>query len=112
MHAKQAHVTQHMVPRQGTSTRWIPPPTSIAKLKVGGTVYRTSNRGTISAICRNINGDYLGASALVFQGVTDPTSLEALACREAMALAADLVQNRIVIASDCKQVVVDIEAGT
>jgi hypothetical protein len=54
----------------------------------------------------------MGSSAVVFKGVSDPPTLEALACREALALAKDVDLNRLVIASDCKQVVSDIAAGT
>jgi hypothetical protein len=54
----------------------------------------------------------MGSSAVVFKGVSDPPTLEALACREALALATDVALNRLVIASDCKQVVSDIAAGT
>jgi ribonuclease HI len=50
----------------------------------------------------------LGSSAIIFQGVTDPPSLEALACREALSLATDLSTQRVCVASDCKQVVNDI----
>ena len=42
---------------------------------------------------------------LVFEGLTDPTTLEAIACREGMALALDLGVNHLQIASDCKQVI-------
>ena len=41
--------------------------------------------------------------------MTDPASLEALACREALCLAEDLNIRSFVIASDCKQVVADID---
>jgi hypothetical protein len=55
---------------------------------------------------------YLGASALIFPGITDPTILEALACREALALATDLGLSRFYVATDCKQVVDDIKEGS
>ena len=42
------------------------------------------------------------------KGVNDPTTLEALAVREAMALADDLGLHSILVASDCKIVVDDI----
>ena len=54
----------------------------------------------------------MGSSAMVFPGVCDPATLETLACREALALAADLNIRQITIASDCKQVVGDIADGT
>lgn len=38
----------------------------------------------ISAICRDEHGFYLGSSAMNYHGMTDPNTLEALACREAL----------------------------
>ena len=70
---------------------------------------RARNGGSAVAVCRDEAGYYLGASALVIEGVTDPTSLQALACREALCLAEDLNIRSFVTASDCKQVVADID---
>jgi hypothetical protein len=47
-------------------------------------------KGAIGAMCISIEGVYLGALALVFDGITNPGCLEALARREALDLAADL----------------------
>jgi hypothetical protein len=44
--------------------------------------------------------------------ITDPTALETLACREAIALALYLNINRILVASDCKGVVEDVDVGS
>ena len=44
--------------------------------------------------------------------MTDPNILEALACREAIALARDLTLTHIRVASDCLLVVKDIQTGT
>ena len=63
------------------------------------------------AICRDNNGVFLGSSALVIVEIWDPTTLEAIACREAIALAEDLHIQRMVVASDCKQVIGDITRG-
>jgi hypothetical protein len=57
-------------------------------------------------------GNYLGSSAVIYAGIIDPQVLETLACREALALADDLIQSRILVASDCKPVVNDIVEGT
>jgi hypothetical protein len=45
----------------------------------------------------------LGASAVVFNDITDPATLETLACREAVALAEDLYLDRTFVVSDCKR---------
>ena len=40
---------------------------------------KTENRGAAAAFCRDNDGTYLGASVVVFVGITDPATLEALA---------------------------------
>lgn len=42
---------------------------------------------------RNNEGVFLGSSDMVVEGITDATVLEAWACREAQALALDLMEN-------------------
>ena len=52
---------------------------------------------------------YLGSSAIVFRGISDPTTLEELAARESMVLAEDLNLQSIHVASDCKMAIEDIK---
>ena len=87
------------------------PPTGFAKIHVDAAV-RPGRGGSAAAVCRDSNETCLGSSALVVEGVDDPASLEALACREAMCLAEDLLINNYIVASDCKQVVSDINSGS
>jgi hypothetical protein len=47
----------------------------------------------------------MGASDVVFEGVTNPRCLEAMACREALSLAADLHVGDILVAFDCVDIV-------
>lgn len=49
---------------------------------------------------------------MVIGGVDDPSTLETIACREALALAQDLQLQHMIIASDAKQVVQDINTGS
>ena len=49
---------------------------------------RQENRGAATVVYRNKNGLFLGASAVVFEGLVDPASLEA---HEPLALASDLI---------------------
>ena len=69
---------------------------------------RSRHGGAAAAICRDRDGQYLGSSAVVFQGITDPMMLETYACREALALAEDLATMNICVASDCQEVVYDM----
>ena len=97
------------VPAQPVSG-WTPPPSGHMKISVDAGL---SNTGTAAAavVCRDSTGLYLGSSSLVISGVTDPSVVEAIACREALALAEDLSLQDFVVASDCKTVVDDIQRG-
>jgi hypothetical protein len=72
---------------------------------VDAAVTKSLLKGIAAAIFRDHTGLYLGASALVLPGITDPTVLESIACREALALADHLGISNTYIASDCKQVI-------
>ena len=86
------------------------PPAPFAKIHVDAAL-RTYRGGSVVAICRDINGDFMGSSALVVLGEWEPATLEAIACWGAIALAEDLNTQRFVVASDCKQVIGDITKG-
>ena len=62
-------------------------------------------------MCRDETGTYLGSSSLVIAGLDDPEALEAIDCREGLALAADLQLQNFVISSDSKQVISNINKG-
>ena len=50
---------------QVTEERWIAPPRGFAKVNVDAAVRDQGNMGVIAAVCRNDNGQYLGASSVV-----------------------------------------------
>lgn len=80
----------------------------VAKIRVDGVLSRVAVEGSVSAVCWDSQGHYLGSSAMKIPGVNDPATLETLACREAMALALDLGLTHVIIACDNKGVVRDI----
>lgn len=53
-------------------------------------------------MCRDARGLFMGSTALVVRRISDATMLEAIACREALSLAEDLVLQNFVVASDSK----------
>lgn len=99
-------------PAQPRVHRWIPPGEDVAKINADGAISRQGRVGASAAVCRDKNGTYLGASAVVFDGLVDAPSLEAQACNEALALAQDLLLTHAIIASDCMQVVSDINGAS
>jgi hypothetical protein len=48
---------------------------------------------------------------VVTQGLSDPEVLEALACREGLALASDLLLTKFRVASDCSNVIKSLEGS-
>lgn len=67
--------------------------------------------GASAAVCKDKDGQVPGSSAVVFDGLVDAPSLEAHACNEALALAKDLNISHVILASDCMQVISDINRG-
>ncbi|KAE8783603.1 hypothetical protein D1007_42905 [Hordeum vulgare] len=96
-------------PARTLRPRWIPPVTGETKMNVDGAVEKSSNTGAVGVICRSAQGVFLGASAVVTPGVTDPEVLEAHACREAIALTEDMMISKVRIASDCLRVVNELK---
>lgn len=84
-------------PPRDDRERWLPPQGGALKINVDGAF---SREGTF------------GASAIVVSNISNPCCMEALACREGMALAEDLYLQNIVIVLDCKEVVNDINQGS
>jgi hypothetical protein len=83
----------------------IPPPPSIAKINVDATISKNGGVGSVAAMARDSAGTFLGASALVVEGISNPEVMEAITCREGGALATDLFLQKVKMASDCNNVV-------
>ena len=47
----------------------------------------------------------MGSSAVVYPGLNDPASLEAIACNEGISLTLDLHLSKVVVVSDCLEVI-------
>ena len=62
----------------------------------------------MAVVCRNDLGGFIAASAMVIPHITDPETLEAMACSEALALAEDCGIRSFVVALDCLNVVKNI----
>jgi hypothetical protein len=56
-------------------------------------------------VCRNNQGNFVAASAMVIPNITDPETLKALAYLEALALGEDCRIHELLVASHCLNVV-------
>ena len=82
------------MPAVTRSQTWVAPTVGNAKMNVDAVVSSNGFRA-VGAICRDGSDMFLGASTLCFNHIVDPMTLEALAIREALALADDLYERRI-----------------
>jgi hypothetical protein len=89
--------------------KWIVLPRGYVKINVDVVIRKDGGLGALAAVCRTDDETYLGASTIVVRGISDPAVLEALACREALALASDLQATKIKIASNCIEAVHSLE---
>lgn len=60
---------------------------SIGEDERGSGDFRHGDKGPAAAICKDKEGSFLGAPAVIFDSLANPASLEAHACSEALALA-------------------------
>jgi hypothetical protein len=81
----------------------------LAKVNVDAALSKNSVVGAIAAVAQISDGVFLGASAVVLNGHTDPEILKALACREDLNLEVDLLLRRFRVAYDCLNVIRNIE---
>ncbi|KAK1648736.1 hypothetical protein QYE76_066541 [Lolium multiflorum] len=91
--------------RGPVAPRWIPPPSGVAKVNVDAVVSKNSSIAVIVAVAWSTAGEFLGASSIVLKGLSNPETLEALACREGLSVAADLLLQRVRVAIDCQNVI-------
>ncbi|KAE8795567.1 F-box/WD-40 repeat-containing protein [Hordeum vulgare] len=96
-----------VVPATVLPSTWLAPLNGNAKVNVDDVVSR-HGFGAVGVICRDHNDMFMRVSTLAFRDIVDPATLEALAIREALALADDLYLRRIQVASDCKVVVQEL----
>jgi hypothetical protein len=91
---------------QRSGARWIRPPSGLVKINVDAAISKNTRTATSAvAVARDEMGHFLGASALVLEGIDQAEVDEALAYRECLALARGLGLQSFVLAIDCANVV-------
>jgi len=61
------------------------------KINVNAAISMNSSKALASAVARDSFGGFVGASVVVTKGISNPEIMEAVACRESLALATDLM---------------------
>jgi hypothetical protein len=57
--------------------RWLPPQPRCVKLNVDAAMVKSASGGAVGVVCRSDSGEFMGASSLTMQGISDPTVMEA-----------------------------------
>jgi hypothetical protein len=65
--------------KQNCRRRWIRPPVGVVKINVDGAVAHNEDHGSISAVCRDSHGLFMGPPARTIKGIYQAT-FEAMAC--------------------------------
>ena len=97
-------------PRRGAV--WIPPNRGDAKGNVDDAPSEEKRKSAVAVTFRSKEGQLLGASALIINGVMETPTMAAISCREAICLAKDIDLNSMTIASYCSGVVRSILDGS
>jgi hypothetical protein len=72
-------------------------------------VAKLQQKGTVGAVCRG-QGVFVGASATIFERTIDPEVLESLAVSEALSLGTYLLKPRVLVVSDCLNVIKELKS--
>jgi ribonuclease HI len=75
------------------------------KINVNAALSKNTEVASAAAMARDAVGNFLGASAFVLESISDPKTMEVLACREGLSLAMDLNLQRFRLACDSKNVI-------
>lgn len=71
----EKHVTTVTRVAPSSPNHWLAPPDSLSKINVDATLTRNGYIGAVGEVCRDHHGAYMGASPVVFLGISDPTTL-------------------------------------
>jgi hypothetical protein len=61
------------------------------KINVDVALAKSSGSVVAAAVARDFTGCFVGASTVVMEGSLEPETMEAIACKEGLALASDLL---------------------
>jgi hypothetical protein len=83
-------------------------------MKINVDTALAKNLGVVAtaAVARDVVGKFLGASVVVMEGLLEPNTVEAIACKEGLALATDPVLRYFRLLCDNAEVIRSIWEGT
>jgi hypothetical protein len=84
-------------PQQHVTGRWTTPPQAMCKLNIYASLSKAKITRAVGAIFYDEHGNFLGNSARVIEGISDPETLEPYACSVGLAFKDDLHIGRILL---------------
>jgi ribonuclease HI len=81
------------------------------KINIDAALAKNSGVIAAAAVARDAAGKFLGASTVVMEGRMEPNTVEAIACKEGLALASDLVLYDFRLSCDNAGVIRSIREG-
>jgi len=97
---------------QQSLVRWIPPPSELMKINVDAALAKNSTKVFAGAVAQDINGKFLGASTVILEGRMELDTVEAIMCKEGLALASNLVLRDFRLVCDNARVIRSIQEGS
>ena len=82
------------------------------KINVDAALAKNSGTVVAAAVARDFAERFLGASAVLMEGSLEPETVEAISCKEGLALASDLLLQDFRVACDNAGVVASIREGS
>lgn len=109
---RQATHSQSSVTEPRAVPRWERPPLGWIKCNTDGVFYEQTGQGATGAVLRDGAGAFIRGSAKWYDHCLDALTLEAIACRDGLALSVQSGVRKIWLETDCQQMVQLWQAGT
>lgn len=87
------------------SQKWVPPPEDWVKANVDAAIFADSGKMGLGCVIRDHNGRFLAATSQGIERITEPELAEALAVHCALKFIFDQHWKKVIIASDCLNLV-------
>jgi hypothetical protein len=70
-------------------------------MNVDADVSHDGTHGAVGIVFQDATGLFRGASSRTIEGISDPATLESMACVEALSLVEDLLISKMEVSNDC-----------
>jgi ribonuclease HI len=90
--------------------KWSPPPEGMVMINVDAAIFSQTSRMGISVVIRNSLGRVLAATRCFVDKVNNPELGEAIAMRHALKFAEELGYQKIIVASDCSNLIAKVNS--